>query len=214
MNYTLADGQASCSSTKCKRKFNPENVHSHNIKTHQGCCVRIVGIEPIRGGYECDYEDGPCVCPYDERFVQTFDTFSNYKTHMAVSHACPAMQKRRTRKPCSKYLIQKRRDNAIDQHNSGKFLNTHVKKETLLDFIRIYDDFIQDLFGTIGRDAQSLQRVWNRHLRIRPSDLEVHPLEDMVFNMKEVYTSRARRRALEDDHFLRDLAEYQEYHNR
>jgi hypothetical protein len=203
MNYTVADGHASCSDGKCKRKFNVKNVHRHNIKVHQGCCVRIVGIEAIADGYECDYVDGPCLCPYDERFVQTFDTFGAYKSHMDVQHACHAMQKRRTKQPCSNNLVKKRQDNATNQHERGIFLNTHVKKETLIEFTRIYDDFIQELFRTIGSEAYRLQRVWNTHLRITPGDLNVHPLDSLVSYMKENYTSRSRRRE-QDDYLLND----------
>jgi hypothetical protein len=154
---------------------------------HQGCCVRIAqvlkvdrGIDPISGGYQCNYDDGPCLCPYDPRFVQTFDTYNSYRNHKEIGHVCLAMQKRKTRKPCSNELIQKRRRQARDQHRQGSFLNTHVKKQTLVELIWLYDDVVQDLFRTIGPEADSMKCIWEYDIRIKPSDLDRFNLDSII----------------------------------
>jgi hypothetical protein len=158
------------------------------------------GIDQISGGYQCDYDDGPCLCPYDPRFVQTFDTYNSYRDHMEIGHVCLPMQKRKTRKPCSKELIEKRRRQARDQHRQGSFLNTHVKKQTLLELIRLYDDFVQELFRTIGPEADSMKSTWEYDIRIRPSDLDRFNLDSMIETRNgtyKTYKSHSRSRALD-----------------
>ncbi len=75
---------------------------------------------------------------------------------MEIGHVCSVMQKRKTRKPCSNELIQKRRRQARDQHRQGSFLNTHVKKQTLVELIWLYDDVVQELFRTEANAPKSI----------------------------------------------------------
>jgi hypothetical protein len=155
-----------------------------------------VGIPPIVDGYECDYDERACVCAYDPSYTQSFATYEDYKNHMQSVHDSLAWQKRRTRKPCSSYVINVRRKNCRNQQQAGDFLNTPVKKGTLYEFVKLYDDFVQDIFRTASFPTDYHQRTWNHHLRIRPGTLEDFSLDSLLVNMNEQYQSRSRRRDL------------------
>jgi hypothetical protein len=162
--------------------------------------VRIEGIAPNVGvpqivdGYECD-ADTPCICPYDSTSTQTFATYQDYKNHLYDTHDSLPFQKRRHTKPCSEAVRQLRRERARNQHDSGVFLNTHVKKETLVEFVRLYDDFLADMFRDIGYEGDDhYKRTWNDNIRIRPGDLDRYTLESMVDNRKNAWLGRYRRR--------------------
>jgi hypothetical protein len=152
-----------------------------------------VGIPPIVDGYECD-EDTPCLCPYDSNYIQTFTTYQDYKNHLYDTHDSLPLQRRRHTKPCSEPVRQLRRERARNQHNTGVFLNTHVKKETLVEFVRLYDDFIQDMFRNTSFGDDQYQRTWNDNLRIRPRDLDNYSLESMIENRKDACLGRYRKR--------------------
>ena len=92
-----------------------------------------------------------------------------------------------------KHLLRTR-ERARNQHNTGVFLNTHVKKETLVEFVRLYDDFIQDMFRNTSFGDDQYQRTWNDNLRIRPRDLDNYSLESMIENRKDACLGRYRKR--------------------
>ena len=156
-----------------------------------------VGILPILNGYECDFYDEVCVCPYDQSQPQTFETFQDYKDHMQSVHQSGPFQKRRVKQLCSEYVIQRRRENARRQHRSGQFNNTHVKRTTLLQFVKTYDVFIQDVFREGYFDDTTMQDKWNRHLRITERDLEFYSLETIVSDIHMNYLNRHRRSLLQ-----------------
>jgi hypothetical protein len=82
------------------------------------------------------------------------------------------------------------------QHRQGSFKNTHVKRETLLEFVNLYDEFIQDLFCYIEDDEQGLmfKYAWNTQFRITDRHLARSSLKDIVHDIKYGYESDARRR--------------------
>ena len=152
-----------------------------------------MGIPLFADGYECNYDDEPCVCPYDSSKPQTFETFQDYKDHMSRVHQSEPFHKRRVKQLCSEYVIQKRREVAKQQHQEGKFRNTHVKREVLLQFIEIYDDFLTYVFREGYFDDSSLKSKWNDHLRITRRDLENNSLEEIVSELESNYLNRTRR---------------------
>ncbi len=153
------------------------------------------GISDIVDGYQCDYDGGnTCLCPYDRRFTQTFITFQDYKSHMESVHGCLPIQKRRVRKPVSSYVSKVRSQNTARQHRMGTFLNTHVKRETLLEFVKLYDEFVQDLLERVRYYDQRFCLDWDKYFRIDERDLINNSLEEIIIEIKNGFESRKRKR--------------------
>ena len=166
-----------------------------------------MGIPELVDGYECDYFDQDvegCKCPYDNRFTQTFSTFEDYKNHMCNVHQCGTGQRRKVRKPVSKYLSKVRSQNAKKQHQNGSFQNTHVKKETLIEFVKLYDEFVQDIISKTRTYNEAFLIDWEKYFRITEADLMERSLEGIIDRIKNDYESYSRRqdrrwRETEDD---------------
>lgn len=147
-----------------------------------------MGIPLIVDGYGCDDYDGRCLCPYDTSDnpgYQTFITFEDYKKHMEQVHQKPPIQKRKVRKPCSNYVVKARSTNAIKQHLKGSFLNTHVKKETLLEFIDLYDEFFRDLLNHVRGGKEFFKEHYEKYFSITGRDLEMFSLDALIRDIKD-----------------------------
>jgi hypothetical protein len=123
----------------------------------------------------------------------TFETFNQYRRHMDEIHNHLPIQKRKVK------LIQMETSSirsvvAKKRHEDGAFLNTHIKRDTLKAFIRIYDEFITDLFRSDEYDGSRYRRLWFSHFRISPNDLDECSLEAIIESINAGYISRSRSR--------------------
>jgi hypothetical protein len=107
---------------------------------------------------------------------------------------------KRKSKPVSALTRTKRKDNANIQHQQRKFLNTHVKKETLKEFVELYDEFIQSLFASEEYSGSHFKTAWNLHYRTKAMDLDYADLDSIVEELLQVEVipdSGERERLLE-----------------
>lgn len=141
-------------------------------------CVKV-GINEIQGRYQCDFYN-PCLCPYDDRFIQTFETHQDYKMHLLHSHGMPPISKRSNGKEYEPKEIIRRQEATRRQHANGSFRNTHVKRETLVHFIDLYDKFLKNLFRSQEYVGFDFKEAWDTVFRISKSDLEESTLEELI----------------------------------
>ena len=139
----------------------------------------------LTAGYHCDYEDPPCICPFDQLSVQSFGSHHLYKRHMQDIHGTLPCQKRKVTAPVSSATKEKRRLVTTRRHQEGAFLNTHIKKQVLVEFIELYDRFMQDLFNSDEYSGNDFKTTWIRNFRITASVLKELPLEELIEGIKE-----------------------------
>jgi hypothetical protein len=147
--------------------------------------MTVVDAPAIIMGYKCDYEDTPCLCPFDQSNTQTFESHHLYKLHMSNIHGALPSQKRKVNAAVSDTTKEKRRLTTIRLHKEGAFLNTHIKKQVLMDFIDLYDSFLQRLFSSDEYRGAEFKTTWRNHYRITARDLEEKTLEELVEDVKE-----------------------------
>lgn len=154
------------------------------------------GSPPIQNGYHCDSFEGPCSCPYDNSQIQAFESHAAYKQHMANVHGEAPFQKRKMKKAPSQRTILKKSAATKALHANGTFLNTHVKKEVLLEFVDIYDRFLNEVFRSDEYEGGDYKRKWLYFYRIQSRDLEERSLERLISDIKEGGGSMYYERAL------------------
>lgn len=145
--------------------------------------------------YECDM-NVPCLCPYDAQFIQTFETHSDYKMHMRIVHDTNPITRRSNFKSYEPKEIRRRQEQAYHQHSRGRFRNTHVKKDTLLLFLSMYEEFLNDLFNSDEYEGREFKELWNSHFRIREQDLKYQTLDEIVEDLCNGYRSKPTPREI------------------
>ena len=148
-------------------------------------------------GYQCDASESPCRCIYDPRYVQTFETHHIYKLHMIHVHDILPSQKRKASNPVRDSTKERRRMVTKQLHEEGIFKNTHVKRQVLLDYIDLYDRFLERLFSSEEYYGSNFKNSWRNYYRITRSDLEERSLEDLTEAIKEGDFSNTQRRRLD-----------------
>jgi hypothetical protein len=167
-----------------------------------------MGAPALPDTYQCNSSDTPCVCPYDSTHYQTFETHQQYKNHMLNIHGELAYTKRKNTKPVTEETKAKKRLATLKLHDEGTFKNTHVKRETLLEFVNTYDRFLDDLFKSNEYDGGEYKRKWQHYFRVRGRDLEERSLEELIKDMNRGHLSgyamdrlKWAQRALEEEYY-------------
>ena len=116
---------------------------------------------------------------------------------MLDAHGENPFQKRKITQPLSQNTIEKKRAAAQALHANGAFLNTHVKKEVLYEFVDLYDRFLRELFKSDEYDGSEYYTKWLYHYRIQSIDLNERSLETVIKDIKEGAGSMFYRRKLD-----------------
>jgi hypothetical protein len=103
---------------------------------------------------------------------------------MLNAHGENPFQKRKITQPLSQNTIEKKRAVAQALHANGAFLNTHVKKEVLYEFVDLYDTFLRELFRSREYDREEFHVLWLHHYRIQSNDLDERSLESLIKDIK------------------------------
>ena len=127
---------------------------------------------------------------------------------MVNVHGEEAYTKRKVTKLVTEETREKRRIATKRLHQDGTFLNTHVKRETLLEFVQVYDQLLSDLFSSDEYDGNHYKQKWEIYFRITANELEERSLEDIFANIRRGgltgYGTRRllwAQRAFEDNFF-------------
>lgn len=116
---------------------------------------------------------------------------------MNIIHTEKAYQKRKMSKSTSSKCSTERKSAATKAlHSTGAFLNTHVKRAVLEEFVDLYDNFLNQLFRSDEYEGGRFKSQWQYYYRIQSGDLEYKPLERLISDIKAGYGSMYQERAL------------------